>query len=136
MILQQTCNLWSFTSWVSNISCIRSALLLVCSPKSHEKIEQFLKWSRFNVHMLPFLWFLNLSDNSQAKLMNAIDIFYFQYWLNIHAKEMFRRHLALLNHFDFERFIGLKNSQVKIPTFHRSTLFFKIIMQNNHVFIL
>jgi hypothetical protein len=49
--------------------------------------------------------------------MNAIDIFYFQYWLNIHAKEMFWRHLALLIHFDFERFIGLKNNKVKIPTF-------------------
>jgi len=68
---------------------------------------------------------------SNQKLMNAIDIFYFQYWLSLHAKEMFWGHLALLNHFDFERFIGLKNRQVKIPTFldekklDLSTLFFQ-----------
>jgi hypothetical protein len=71
---------------------------------------------------------------SSQELMNAIDIFYFQYWLNIHAKEMFRGHLALLNHFDFDRFIGLKNNKVKIPTFldekklDFSTFFFNIIM--------
>jgi hypothetical protein len=35
---------------------------------------------------------------SSQELMNVIDIFYFQYWLNIHAKEMFRGHLTLLNH--------------------------------------
>jgi hypothetical protein len=30
------------------------------------------------------------------ELMNAIDIIYLQYWLNLHVKEMFWRHLALL----------------------------------------
>jgi hypothetical protein len=71
---------------------------------------------------------------SSQELMDAIDIFYFQYWLNLHAKEMFWGHLTLLNHFDFERFIGLKNSQMKILTFldqeklDLSTFFFKNIM--------
>jgi hypothetical protein len=47
--------------------------------------------------------------------MNAINIIYPQYWLNLHAKDMFWGHLALIKaQFYFERFIRLEINQMKI----------------------
>jgi hypothetical protein len=47
--------------------------------------------------------------------MNATNIIYPQYWLNLHAKDMFWGHLALLKaQFKKKRFIGLEIDRVKI----------------------
>jgi hypothetical protein len=49
--------------------------------------------------------------------MNATNVIYPQYWLNLHAKDMFWGHLTLLKaQFCVERFIHPKIDQVKIPT--------------------
>jgi len=68
VIFQLISNLWFFTSWVNNINCIRNALLLKCSPKLCMMTrQQFLNLSRFNVHMLPYVWSLNWSHDSTTK---------------------------------------------------------------------
>ncbi len=72
--------------------------------------------------------------------MNAISIIYLQYWLNLHVDDMFQKHLALLKvQLCFERFIGPKIYQMKIPTLldenNLDLLIYliKISMQDNHV---
>jgi hypothetical protein len=67
LILQQTSNLWFFTSRANNTNCIRIGLL-GCSLKLHMMIgQQLLKLSRCNVHMLPYFLLRNWNDGSNAK---------------------------------------------------------------------